>query len=587
MIIGKIRKPYPYKLYSLPDGGFVWKAAVSIPSYIQPTDYDADDFDFSDVNQTAVVIGNVYIDGIRYTSQITEAECRAIEKSWHFDDSAQELFIHIDHTKRLDGSDFDTAQIFGHSSETVFYDEDDNEYLPFIASNLKVVEEADRLVYNKITFPEQTLKLDNRNGDFDDFYDNPTPGSDVEYKYIPSEDVYNGKNSLIDIYVGYVNDDELSRDDYSLTVKDKRAQLSDTWPQATFTIDDYPNIENDIAGDIIPDGYGVVEDFYIPAICVNGTLTTGDVEYRYAIESFKLYTTYEAGKLYVDIDDVWTEVTATFDHITGSVSTSDTNARDSSGKVRDAKVINVGLHGDGTVFASLKYILDLAGFPYNSEKWDTAKAEEEAAEYLTASTFFYMGEEKELYEYIEELQGGGEYGVRLNYGADRRWSIQCDDIHRAVVAEYKAIDNVSDVVTVPRDLTEYATSVEVEYAYNVYDDSYSSVIDDSRKVDIFNIYRVYQAKTFTSMLIGETAATERADIIAEDYAVARGQISFTLNWIQPHLIYDVVTIDTSVYNKGVKIREYLGVRKIKISRIEYDFNNETTTLTGYDISEVE
>ena len=89
------------------------------------------------------------------------------------------------------------------------------------------------------------------------------------------------------------------------------------------------------------------------------------------------------------------------------------------------------------------------------------------------------------------------------------------------------------------------------------------------------------------MLIGETAATERADIIAEDYAVARGQISFTLNWIQPHLIYDVVTIDTSVYNKGVKIREYLGVRKIKISRIEYDFNNETTTLTGYDISEVE
>ena len=584
MIIFSIRKPYLYDTPFRPIEEWVWLLNTSIsPTYTEPTEYTTLGYVFEGYNTEPVIIGNVFIDAISYQEEDSISECRAEEKSYYYDAVGQLLYVHVDHTKRLDSSDIDTQALYGFSSESVFYDENNIEYLPYVAQNIKIRETADRLVYNKIAFSGQNLKLDNRNGEFDEFYDNPTPGSDVEYKFIKSDDVRKGLKTLTDIFVGYVYDDYLSRDSYGITVKDKREQLSQTWPTTTFELADYPDIDDKLVGDIIPDGFGSFPA-YLPAICTNGATITGDIVYKYgnagatsSSPTFQLY-----------IDKLWTDITPTsYDYPNAEITVATGDGRDTNGVPYDARVKDINMReGLANAVTILKEIMELAGYPYTPEIWDTTKVDQEETSYLSWQVALYTNKEKPFFDYIEEIQGGGIYGFRLSYNANRKWTIQCDVLNRAVSAEYLYTDNINDIMATPRDLTEYATSVEVDYGYSPESKKWITAVDDSREVEIFNTYRVYQKIKYTSMLTDSTGADAKTDHIAEDYAIARGQISFTLDEIKPHMLYDVITVDTSVYRLGVKVREYLGVRKIKLSYIEYDFGEETTTLQGYDITEV-
>ena len=686
MTIVKFRKPFLYVLNPLPDYGGVWKVRVSIPSYSQPSIFDTDDFDFSDVNQSEVEIGNVYIDGIKYENSETLAECRGDQGSWYYDDTNYILYIHPTNGKRLDSSDFNSQEILGYSSSRVFYDENNTAYKPLISGDVEIEEEEDRLVYNKMTFSENSISLDNRGGAFDDYVDEPINGADIEFYYISYKDVVKGKTSLTPIYVGAVIEDNPGRSAFSLTLTDKRATLTNSWPENTFDEDTYPDMEDDYIDSVIPDGYGPVVG--APGICTNGaivgasmttseTLTGDDPGYDFSdvdddssvslyvqlddddatsysvdlsdvsdistVTGYELYNAindvasdeltaswsstgaltlvyagdespdlvyvygdavqkagigidveFKVGELataisacYLYIDDEWTEVDTPTIASDGTFTLDVTIARDSSGDYYDCKcdvTLRETMTGPDTAIDLMDRIAEV---DYDNDNWDTTQVEEEIANYFTGNTSgvaLYADEQEELYEYIQDLQGGDVRGWRLFVNPDGLYSIKVDDIDRDISAVYQAEENIDNDLTSTRDLEDYATSVVVNYAYDYTDDTNSSVTDDTRETDVFNTYRVYNEEEFDSLLTTEADAEYKADYIARDYSLARMNLSFTIRGVTPIEIYDVITFDTAIVRKGVRIREYAGVRKLKVSGVSYNFNQVTTTITGIDIT---
>jgi hypothetical protein len=689
MTILRLRKSVTSNVTFTPDYGGVWRVKIAIQNYEQPDRYDADDFDFSDVNQTAPDdIGNVFIDGTKYTSVDSLLECRENLEVFYYNRVNQILYVHVSHGRRLDSSNVNVQETFGFSSSRVFYDSEDNEYLPLISGEIEIDEEVDRLVWNTMTFPEQEIEMDNRMGTFDVYFDKPTPGANVEISYISDKDVEDGKTEYTQLYVGFVQDDDFSKTTYSVTVADLRAQFTALFPVNVFSSDDYPYLDDDMDNEAIPDGYGPQTG--IPATCTNSTLVgpsmtetgslIGDVgpydlsavedissvsfyvqlddadsdsysldlsgaSNQSAVTVYELYAAinsevdditassdggalkieysggdspdliyiygtapqvagigedveyrfaelYSSGlTVYVENDDGdWEEVTpSSSDAGTGSFVLDPYTGRDSSGSPRDSKV-DVTLRTTDGNFAPevvIDLVSEVSGVDYDSDNYDTGQVEEEIANYFTGNgsgVSFYTDEQTELYEHMETLQGADIRGWRFFAKPDGRYSIKVDDLDRAVSAEYLPIDNIDDDLYVERDLTDYATSVKVTYPGDVDDDESFSITEDSRKTAIYNIYLTYQQVEFDSLLTSEEDAEYKADYIARDYALARAAISFTINEIIVTELYDVVTFDTATVYRGIRTREFLGERKLKVSEVSYDLFYGRTTITGIDIT---
>ena len=582
MIIVKIRKPFLTVLHFLPYGyPFVWRSQVSFAGYTQPTRYDSSyDFTIPALNETALEIGNVFIDNVAYDEKASEALMVAEEKTFYFDLGNQFLYIHLDHEKLMTGSDFNSLKVQGYSSDRVFYDDNEIEFLPLLTSGYTITESADRLVYAKMAFVTNSAVFDNSDtnrAEFDQFADNPTPGADINYLYLTDEELAAGVRTLHAIYTGFAASDELSLEKYRIKVQDKRAQLNKNIPLTTLNTTDFPNIESKLIGKIIPEGYGDILGAI--ATCTNGTIGSGNVEYKYATDGTSITT------VYVKTEDAWNSVTpVSTDAINCEYVLSSTDARDSSGNPKLSKVDCRlrDIDGPGEIMKDM--IERYLGFRYLPEYYNQTQWVAETA-YL-ADIYLYLGEQKPFFEYIEEVQNASDYGFRFRIDRDGKFTLKVDDINRAVSKAYLAIDNISDLTPSKRDFQEYASTVKITYSEDQENGDSSFVIVDDYETEALDVYRLPKQAEFKSNLKTLALAEDKGERLALDYSVARNQITFSLNQIEEREIYDVITVDTAVYNGATKIREYLGVRKLKINELKWDLDREQTTITGYDITGV-
>lgn len=576
MIVLKLRRPLLTNTQWMPYSPFTWTNTLSFDGYTQPADYSAD-FDFETGLPTQdVEIGNVYIDNAEYEEAPSLAACVTDEESWYFDQPNQKIYVHVLHSKRMDSSEFDTLKIVGYCSEEFTYDSNGIEYKPLIDSRFKLNERADRLTYEKMSFVSNSMSLLNHTGEFDQYGDTPTPGADAELLYIPTEDLMADGNVFTPLWTGYAKSDKFSGDKYRIKLQDKREQLNIEIPSTVFDSVDFANIDSDTEGLTIPEGYGEVKG--ASAYCTNGTVTTGNVNYKYATDATAITT------IYVKTDDSWNSVTAvSTDATNGEFVLSATDARDSSGNYKECKTDSTfrNIKDPADIMADMIY--RYLGDPYSSEYFNTTQWESEQAYF--EDVCLYMGEGKPFFDYIETLQTSSVYNFYFRVDGSGKYTFKCDDINRAVSKTYLAIDIIG-TPKAERDFEDYATSVVIKYNEDQESGMASSVINDDYEETTYDTYRFYQKKTFTSGLTSETHADSKALLIAEDYSKARLQISFRTRGIQMDEIYDTINIDTSQYIDGVKVREYLGERKIKITGVSPDFEDETTTLTGYDITEV-
>jgi hypothetical protein len=579
MIVLKMRKPFLYNLFFIPYNGFMWVSTVSISTgYTAPTEYQTLGYSFDEYNTTRLELGQVYIDNVEYTNANSITACESLEFSWYFDTGNQKLYVHGDHTKRLQSCDFDSLQIQGYSSDAVFYDSNNIKYLPLVLSSTTISDSVDRLEYEKMSFISNSVTFDNSEGDFDYTFTTPVPGADVNILYISQDDLDAGKNTLTPVYTGYVESEDIDGTNYIVSVADKREQLNSLYPKTFFNSTDYPNIDDDLIGDLIYEGYGDQPSW--PAFCTNGAVTTGDVTYKYSTDGTALNAVYV-----LDDDSVWQEVTPTASDAEACTFTlSSTDGRDSSDNPREAKV-DCYLRSQtnpADIIADLLYRSNGYTFIqdfYNIYDWSDERA-------LLSDVSFGLKEQDELFTFFESLQSLSTVGFIFRVGVSGKFVIKVDDITRAVCCDVPYIHNLNDTRDVTTDFTKYATSVVINYNKNEQADTYDSVTLDTYYDETFSTYRIEKEETFTSGLMSLEDATIKGNAILKDYKKARSSHKIILDGIIPAPLLDVYKYDSSMYIKGVKVREYAGIVKFKVSDYEFDFDNEQTTLIGYDISEI-
>lgn len=584
MVIVKLRRPFQETLNFLPyEGSFMWKSTVTFASYTQPTRYDSSfDFTLPSLNATELEIGNVYVDNVSYDNVASVAACQLVEETYYFDIINQELYIHIDHDKRMTASEFNALKIRGYSSDTVFYDDNDIEFLPYLSSAVKLSTKADRLVYDKMSFVNNSLSFENAENfpgvyEFDDTPDSPVPGADVNVLYISQEDFESGNKVATPIYTGFAAGDSISYSSYNLKVADKRSQYNGKIPSTYFNSTDFIDIDDKVNGKVIPEGYGDI--LGAPSFCTNGTITTGNVNYKYCTDGTSVTT------VYVKTDDAWNSVTpVSTDPTNGEYILSATDARDASGNPKESKCDARFRDLDSPADIIADMITRYLNYPYTTQYFNTTNWVSEGA-YL-ADIYLYMGERKTFYECVEMVQNSSDYGFRFDIDAAGKYTLKVDDISRATTATIPYVDNISALTPASRDFTQYASSVRVFYNIDQESKTGPYVDDTDYEEDALDLYRYEKEAEYTSGLTNSTDAAAKAARIALDYSVARNEISFTLEHITRYEIYDIIVVDTSVYIDGVKIRDYMGERKIKISGVEWDFLNETTKISGYDITGV-
>lgn len=577
MIVVKLRKPFQTPISFLPERGFMWRGIVAFPGYTQPAEYDSS-FDFeTGLNQTPTEIGNVYIDNVLYTNTPSEASCAATEKTWYFNPSTQEIFIHLDHTKRMDSSDFDPLQVLGYSSGQVFYDSNNILFEPRVLSNPRITDKVDRFRFQKMSFVPNTLEFDNSKGTFDITFTNPVPGADVNILFISDKDLREGKKTLTPTYTGFVESQKVTDGRYIIKMADKREQLNGKFPNTFFDSTTFPDMETKFIGDLIPEGYGALTG--VPAFSVNGTLTSGDVLYKYATDGTVITT------VFVLIDDVWTAKTPTAeDAVNCTFTLSAADGRESSGRYRQTKV-DCSLRAEENPADIIDdMVFRYLGFQFNSDFYNIAEWGTERA--LLEDISYYIPKRLPFFELVEPLQSASVLRFIFRPDAMGKFTIKVNDITRAVSKEYQYIDNLNDNRNVDTNFVDYATSVNVGYDKDQESKVSQVEIVDTFKEETLDVYRFEQELNIETLLPGQAEAIEAGEALLTDYKKARDLHTIIIRGIIPQPLLDVLIYDSSVYINGVKIREYAGDVKFKIASYRHDYELEQTILTGYDINDI-
>ena len=581
MIIAKIVKPFPYDLYWAPYNDWLWKAIVSISSdYTPPAEYTTLGYVFEGYNTATTEIGQVFVDNIQYTQTSSIASCTAIIKSWFFDIPTQTFYVHPVHSVRMDSSDFDSLESNGYTSETVFTDSSGFVFKPYLTSDITIADSADRGVYQKMSFVSNTLQFQNQInydhvGEFDYAFVSKVPGADVKIFYISPEDLASGKTTLTPLYTGFVESEKITRDTYTIKMADKREQLNGKYPNTYFNTDDYPDMDNKVAGKLISEGYGDLTG--VTAYCTNGGLTSGDVTYKYASDGTVLTTVY----VYDKDAETWEEVTPTSSSATDCTFTLATgDGRDTNGRYLKAKV-DCTLREQKTpsqIIADM--ITRYLGYPFNSEYFDFGSWTDEGS--LLGNIAVLFDKRDNFFKLIEPMQTGSTVPFIFRVNENGKFKIIVDDIAREISERYQAIENYNDDRTVSTDFTQYATDAVINYAKDWDSGDYQSTTYDTYKSETLDTYRYEQELEFDTYLTNPTEAAIRAEINLKDFKKARPKHTIIIRGVLDKIgLFSVVNYDSRIGDRG-----YAGNVKIKTNSYKYDLKNNLTILTGFDISDI-
>lgn len=588
MIIAKIVKPFLRNPAYQPYNDFLWVSTVTKPvGYTTPAEYITLGYTFDEYPSSNIGIGQVYIDNVEYTETISIASCTSIEKSWYFDSGAQKLYIHPNHLKRLTGVVFSNLETRGYSNGTsrfggVWYDDNDLSYKPLMKGTVSISDKVDRGIFGKMSFVSNNITFENRydkltgEGEFNYVFDTPVPGATVKILYISDSDIEEGKKTLTPIYEGFVESEEITASEYRINVADKREQLNGKIPNIYFDAVTYPLAKDKVIGSIIPEGYGDL--LGCPATCINGTVTSGDVLYKYATDGTTVTT------VYVKIDGEWVEKTPTASSGTDCTFTlSSSDGRASSGAALEAKVDCRLRDIDNPAEIIADMVTRYLSIPFNSDYYDFGTWSQEAA--LLGDVGLYLGKRDEFFKWVELLQNGSTSPFIFRINPDGKYENKVDDITRAVKRNFSYIENISDERSVETDFTNYATDVLINYNYDQKDKTYQSETLDTFKQETLDTYRYPKELEFETLLTEEADAITRGTNNLKEFKLARPLHSVSFRGIIKCDLLDVITYESRIKFGDIN-RVYAGTKKLKIASYKYDFDNDLTYFTGYDISDI-
>jgi len=188
---------------------------------------------------------------------------------------------------------------------------------------------------------------------------------------------------------------------------------------------------------------------------------------------------------------------------------------------------------------------------YDISEWTAEKA-------LLADISLYMDDSKKIYEWIEILQNGANWGFR--YEDVDKITIRRDDPSRESVVSIPAIAIRNSDIPIRRNAELYASSCIVRYAKNHRTNAYMQTENADYESAVINEHRVKKQQIYETLITSETIAQEKALRVMQDISVVRPIITlevdislFNQTALKRPRIYDMVDAVVSLKTQGHRI----------------------------------
>lgn len=620
---------------------FIYRAKISIPYELQS--YFITIFLAKDATRKEyILIKGVYVN-IRsfYPPQDTLNDCENNEESFYYDIANQLLYIHFNHSVNPIFSSVEYGKVFGYTNDGV-RQFNGIDYDPEIVSIPNFQEKVDPLQYTKQAFYGGTITkrngstLPNNAGAFDG--DLKLFGNDYDILFGKNGDDY---NDLVGISKTYITNAKTSMERMRLIVKDKREQESIKIPVETFTVEEYPDIDEDLIGKIKPDGHGFLSD--VPGICVNSNATGNKLWY------FCSEITPGDFFVFANKNDNWELITPIdIYYSNGIIELSITDSYvdgDSDNGLLEIKATGYfidfldNLPPDFIRYWNDKYLnITFNDSNYNITEWNEEK------QYLREVSI-YMDNQRDIFEWIGILQASSTVGFLYRNEFGKR-TIRLDNPNRNPVMNIEAIDIINNNNLEKDDNAElFATHAKVyynkKYSYSI--DPLSLLLRDTIRQNrqsgitvtyyesatyenrdyydaVYKIHRKDKVIELETLLLEKQDAIDKSVIIMEDqqktrpiveievwgkeyfqlrlYDIINAELSFPGKKIDSKII-DIWEIDitsTDIYeiridqpviyekiidrkiDKYINRREFMGWQRMQIIGRKFNFNRGTVTL---------
>lgn len=347
---------------------------------------------------------------------------------------------------------------------------------------------------------------------------------------------------------------------------DVRKSWNKKLPSNTLTIDTFPYLEAELINKPVPIMFG---SWTVDALCTNGTLTTGEVEYKVCeyLTSVSRVDLYDGDTLAVSGANI-----STSSLTEGIIRVGN---RGPEGKPFDARVTCTG-YADTSVLGVIKQLELLANdVAYTESFFDTAEIESELGSLEAIAV--YIDKQAELYELIRQLQEGCSNRFRYEVNAEGKRTARLDDLDRvssAYVAKEEILEN--ETMAIYTDKATIAAKVKINWGKSGLEDTYQTVIDESREGAVARSARETPQIEFNTFLATREHATARAALEAERLGQVRRFTDCTLRGAKflSLRIYDIITVELLD-----EYREWAGTWRCQVLAIGPDTANEQNRVT--------
>ena len=438
----------------------------------------------------ATGVGSLIIDAELYNKTSSISECDLTDKSFYFDLDDQVLYINFeDMTNPWDYIDISLGISEGYSNVPLGKNAN---YETRIVSMPSLKIERDSLYYGNIAFQNSSITLNNMDHYFDTFDQDDVFGKLCRVKYSDDNETYKT------LYSGKMADYKLVGNNIILNLKDPRKTLETTIPIDTFNLTDYPNIEENMIGTVIPIGYNKVLDSMAYSLNEAGT-TTFDFK-------FCNHTATSIQEIRVDgvsVTQTATDLTAgEFTLSSSDYSKGKTVTIDYTGKAISNPI---GIIED----LLLTYTDTLYNDTYfNLTNWEAVKSS------VTTEIGLGLIESEDLIDVIGRISQS-VFGSFIT-GGDGRFDFKVVDNSKAITQTLYGWDFMS-APEVAHESDQYLSSAKIGYNKGLENEESPSYINTDNQDALFTKYDTKTEQEFETLLLSESDASDYSDKVLDQF----------------------------------------------------------------------
>ena len=448
-------------------------------------------------------IASLRVDQQVFTRVTSLSDLRIQNKSFYFNLGDQILYIHFDQWAQPLGKDIAPGNVHGFCNQIdqqtndAYYE--DVYYAPRILSIPSMTKSKDPLFFGVLKYQGGSVSLNNQYGFFDEFNDLDIYGQSVRIKLGFAGFSY---AQFRQVYEGYVETAPHDWKTFTLNIQDKRKLLERTIPIRLFSDTDYPDITEDMIGEIMPLAYGKVKN--TPCTCLN--------EYGAAPYVFMFIDTIDHSA--VALTTVYIEgaviVPANIDLTTGTFELSAAQCFDGTTLLEitaDFTGANIS-NGQDVIKDLLLIYLDMSFISanFNLVEWNIEQL-------TTRDVGIWIGEEIKVIEVIQKIcvavsgiftvEDNGTYSFR-KYDYNRIPTRQIED------------DEWLDEPKFADPSQEFLSSVKIQYFPDQTDDKIrKSVTNKDYEAEVLTRYKTRKQKTILTCLVTEAEALAKSEDIMD------------------------------------------------------------------------